>query len=298
MGEQILQRRLVWALVRRQHGVVTRAQLRAFGYSDKAIDHRIRTGRLHPVHGGVYAVGRRDLSQLGEWMAAVLACGRGAALSGPSAAANWGVQPIRPGAVHVSIPADRSVERPGIRVHRERHLDATTHRGIPTTTPLATLIALAMTETVDRLEAAINEADKLGLIDPETLRARLDQTPRRSGVGVLKQTLDIRTFTLTDSELERRFRPIARRAGLPKPVTRERVNGHRVDFWWPELGLVVETDGLTYHRTPAQQAADRLRDQTHTAAGLTPLRFTRAQVRFHPDHVEGVLRAVAERLAR
>ena len=52
------------------------------------------------------------------------------------------------------------------------------------------------------------------------------------------------------------------------PLTRVRVNGYEVDFYWPDLGLVVETDGLAYHRTPAQQAADRVRDQAHTAAGL------------------------------
>jgi very-short-patch-repair endonuclease len=74
------------------------------------------------------------------------------------------------------------------------------------------------------------------------------------------------------------------------------VNGFRVDFYWPELGLVVETDGLTYHRTPAQQAEDRRRDQAHTAAGLTVLRFTHAQVRYEPGYVEQVLRAVARRL--
>jgi len=69
-------------------------------------------------------------------------------------------------------------------------------------------------------------------------------------------------------------------------------------FFWPELGLVVETDGLRYHRTPAQQARDRIRDQTHAAAGLTPLRFTNAQVAYEPDHVEATLIAVARRLSR
>ena len=98
------------------------------------------------------------------------------------------------------------------------------------------------------------------------------------GAAHLRSTLDHRTFTLTDSQLERRFLPLARKADLPLPETQQWVNGFKVDFYWPDLGLVVETDGLTYHRTPAQQAADRLRDQTHTAAGLTPLRFTRAQV--------------------
>ncbi len=48
------------------------------------------------------------------------------------------------------------------------------------------------------------------------------------------------------------------------PLTGRRVNGFKVDFWWPELRLVVETDGLRYHRTAAQQTRDRLRDQAHS----------------------------------
>jgi very-short-patch-repair endonuclease len=74
------------------------------------------------------------------------------------------------------------------------------------------------------------------------------------------------------------------------------VCGFRVDFFWPKLGLVVETDGLRYHRTAASQARDRIRDQTFTAAGLTPLRFTRAQVRYEPAHVQSTLAATAARL--
>jgi very-short-patch-repair endonuclease len=74
------------------------------------------------------------------------------------------------------------------------------------------------------------------------------------------------------------------------------VNGFRVDFYWPELGLLVETDGLRYHRTPAQQARDRLRDQAHVAAGLTPLRFSHAQVRYEPRHVSTTLTVVTRRL--
>jgi very-short-patch-repair endonuclease len=109
--------------------------------------------------------------------------------------------------------------------------------------------------------------------------------------------LDRRTFTLTDSQLERRLLPLARRAGLPRPRTGVLVNGFKVDFFWPHIGLIVETDGLRYHRTPAQQLRDRLRDQAHTAAGLTTLRFTHAQVAFDACHVQDTLSTVAERLA-
>jgi very-short-patch-repair endonuclease len=109
--------------------------------------------------------------------------------------------------------------------------------------------------------------------------------------------LDRATFALTDSELERFFLPVAARSGLPRPRTQRQVNGFRVDFFWPDLGLVVETGGLRYHRTAEQQFQDRVRDQTHAAAGLTPLRFTHWQVRYEPDGVERTLRTVGCRLA-
>jgi hypothetical protein len=174
----------------------------------------------------------------------------------------------------------------------------TRHRGIPVTTPVCTLVDIAPRLSRTQLEAAISEADKRDLIDPERLRAKLEDLGGFPGVGLLRQTLDRRSFALTDSELERRFLPIAVAAGLPLPQTGRKVNGFKVDFFWPDLGLVVETDGLRYHRTPTQQARDRLRDQTHIAAGLAPLRFTHSQVRFEPDHVQATLTAVAGRLLR
>jgi very-short-patch-repair endonuclease len=142
----------------------------------------------------------------------------------------------------------------------------------------------------------VNEADVRGLCDPDALRAALEMLPRRGGKATLRTLLDRRTFRLTRSRLERLFLPIAERAGLPRPLTRQHVNGFEVDFSWPELGLVVETDGLRYHRTPQQQARDRLRDQAHAAAGLTCLRFTHDQVAYEPARVEATLSAVGRRL--
>lgn len=147
------------------------------------------------------------------------------------------------------------------------------------------------------LERAINAADQLELIDPEALRDALGRYRGQRGVARLRELLDKRTFRLTDSELERRFLRIVAEAGLPMPETGPHLNGFKVDFFWPDRGLVVETDGLRYHRTPAQQARDRLRDQAHTTAGMTPLRFTHAQVRFEAGYVRSTLLAVANKLA-
>jgi very-short-patch-repair endonuclease len=297
MGYQI-EHRSVWALVRRQHGVVSRAQLLELGLRGHAIKHRLANGRLHLLYRGVYAVGRPEVTREGRWMAAVLACGPHAALSDEPAGIAWGIRPDRPVPIEISIPLSLTRKRPGIVIHRRRGLaaDVTRLRGIPITTPLRTLIDLATRLSTKELEAAVNEADKLDLIGPDSLRRAVDERTGRAGTAPLRQLLDRTTFVLTDSELERAFLPIAARAGLPKPVSQRWLNGGRVDFYWPELGLVVETDGLRYHRTPAQQARDRRRDQANTAAGLTPLRFTHSQIRWEAGHVERTLRAVAARL--
>ena len=304
MGDQNQQSRKatgVWALAASQHGVVTRRQLLELGLSAKAIKHRLARGRLHPVHQGVYAVGRPELTQKARWMAAVLACGPGAALSDESAAAPYGIREVRARrGIEVTVPPNQIRARPGIIVHRRTLLPA--HVGefdrIPVTSPAQTLVHLAGRLRFGQLEAAVNEADKLRLVDPETLRAALDQLPREVGIAPLRAMLDRHTFVLTRSELERRFLPLVRRAGLPLPLTGQCVNGFEVDFHWPNLGLVVETDGLRYHRTPAQQVRDRLRDQQHTAAGLTPLRFTHWQVAREASYVVATLKAVGRRLRK
>src|SRR6476620_1906970 len=82
----------VWALARRQHGSVTGEQLHAAGFTRSAIAHRMRTGRLWRVYPRVFAVGRSELSREGSWLAAVLACGVGPALSHLSAAGLWRIR--------------------------------------------------------------------------------------------------------------------------------------------------------------------------------------------------------------
>jgi very-short-patch-repair endonuclease len=288
-------------LARRQHDVLTRQQLLHLGFSRREIERRIESGRLHRVRQGIYAVGRPSLTQHGRWMAAVLACGEGAVLSHSSAAALWRVGTEQRGLVEISLPRSSRRRRPGIRIHRRPSLnlqrDMTTEHGIPVTTPIQTLIDMSLRLDRPSVERMINEADKYNLTHPPQLREALDARAGEPGVAKLRHILDRRTFRLTKEELERLFLPLARKADLPVPLTGQFVNGFEVDFYWPDLGLVVETDGLRYHRTPAEQARDRLRDQAHTAAGLTQLRFTHEQVRYEPAYVTRILAQTASRLA-
>ncbi|HVY95632.1 MAG TPA: DUF559 domain-containing protein [Solirubrobacterales bacterium] len=204
-----------------------------------------------------------------------------------------------PGQIDVSVLGRFDSTRDGLKVRSRPSLtpaDLVKHEGIPVTSVVQTLVDLATELPDGPLERSVNDADKHDLIDPEALRAALTERVGEPGVKRLTLLLDKRTFRLSDDELERLFRPIATAAGAPVEETKAWVNELEVDFHWPSLGLVVETDGLRYHRTPSAQARDRLRDQTHTAAGLTQLRFTHWQVAHEAAHVRSILSRTARRL--
>ena len=236
-------------------------------------------------------------------MAAVLRGGPGAVLSHESAAALWRIED-RQGLITISLPSPRTCSDPSLVAHSVglEPSDLSRRWGIPVTSPARTLIDLAASlgtgrplpgRGAARLEAAVSAADRLGLIDTERLRDEVESRPGLRGVPSLRGLLDRRTFHLTDSELERRFLPLARRAGLAAPETQVEVGGYRVDFLWREFGLVVETDGLTYHRTASQQERDARRDQAHAAVGLQTLRFSHSQVTHDPGSVVTALAKVA-----
>src|SRR3954452_14596563 len=264
--------RSAWDLARIQHGVITRIQLLRLGFTRSALRHRIATGRLREVYPGVYAVGQLALTQEGEWMAAVLACGETAALSHDSAAALWRITRADGDAIHVSVLGQRR-PRNGIVVHRRRELDPVRRDGIRVTTPAQTLLDLG---APPQLEQAIGEATLRRLVTLRSLRTAATKAGR-SGAA-LRAVIAKATFRVTQSELERAFLRLVAHAGLPLPESQKRFGKTRVDFYWPEIGLVVETDGSRFHASARQQGEDRRRDQAHIRAGRTPLRVRHWQV--------------------
>jgi very-short-patch-repair endonuclease len=229
-------------------------------------------------------------------MAAVLASGDDAVLSHGSAAALWGIG-HEWHLIEISVRHRYWSRLTGVKGRGRPSLpdqDVTSHRGIPVTTVARTILDQAATPISDAsLERLVNEADVAKAVDFDfrALRRYCDLRAGEPGVRRLRHLLDPETFRLSDSELERLFRPLAITAGLPQPLTKTIVNGYEVDFYWPDLGLVVEADSLRYHRNAIKQSRDLRRDQVHTAAGLTTLRFTHWQVAREPGHVEAILAA-------
>lgn len=262
-------------MAERQHGVVATWQLLRLGLTQDDIDYRARIGRLHRIHHGVYAVGYRTLTPKGHRMAAVLAYGPEAVLSHQTAAAQWGIgQPTAK--FHVTTPTSRR-SRPKIRAHRAvlHPEDITVRDGIPVTSVARTVLDLAATLNHDRLTHLIEEADRKELIDLRALDRAVARRPRAAGIRRLKAVLAVyRAPADTRSKLERDFRSLITKAGLPEPQFNVVVAGLTVDVYWPQWKLVVELDGEPYHNNPSAYETDRIRDATLQKVDIRVLRVT------------------------
>ena len=278
------------ALGERQHGVVTPVQLVGIGLSDQGINRRVADGRLWRIHKGVYAVGRPTLTLHGRFIAAVLSCGPGAALSHVAAGVLLGVLDERGARIDVTVPRGGQRRRRGaVIIHRAAlsERDVTTKHGIPVTTPARTLIDLADVLPRRQLARALDEAAYLRL-DVSGLQPR----PGRRGSGVLAELLAAHEpgSTRTRSQLEERMLSLCHRFRLPTPEVNATIEGHEADFVWRDERLLAETDGWAAHGTRTAFERDRRRDADLLAAGWRVLRISHERLGREPDWV-------AERMA-
>ncbi len=283
-------------LARRQHGLVAVWQLP--GLSGNAAAVRIRTGRLHRLHRGVYAVGHDSLTQEGRWLAAVLACGPGAALSHASATALWQLRPRRSGPADVTVARRGRRSPSGIRVHSVRALEERmTLNAIPVTTVERTLLDYAETARPQELRLAIEQADRLDRFDLTALNELIERSPGRRGVRPLRAVLAAmhgHATPDTRSELENRMLAFCRAHGIPEPLTNVLVHGELVDCYWPAARLVVELDSWRFHKSRAEFERDRRRDAKLTARGERVIRLTDRRLAGEPAVVAAEIRQAAQ----
>jgi len=279
--------------------VVSIRQLeRKLGYSRKAVQRDVSSGRLHPLHRGVYAVGHRRTSPHGSCLAAVLACGPEALLSHCSAAWLWGISRRGPAPLNVTSPVPRRARLP-IRLHHSRILtaaDRTLVEGIPVTALPRTLLDCAAESRFAALQRMLERSEELKLFDLAPVEELLERSGGHAGWGRLRRAIALyEPAPFTRSEFERRFLEAVLRAGLPRPAVNYAEAGFELDVYWPEHRFAVELDTYATHGTNAAFERDHLRDETLLLAGIGTLRIT--DVRFYREP-KAVLTRVATLLAR
>ncbi len=215
-------------------------------------------------------------------MAAVLACGPGAALSHLAAGALWEMGPRWPPTLDVTVTTNRRPE--GIRLHRSPTLtdqDLTTHFGIPVTSPARTVLDLAELLDGASLARAVNESRLQEWLRLGDLAAILDRSPGRA-------TARLRPFVQhadgpTRSTFENAFLAFTERYGLPRPEVNQRIAGYEVDMLWRDQRLIVELDSRTHHDGDGPFERDRDRDADLLAAGFRVVRVTWRRLTHEPE---------------
>jgi hypothetical protein len=294
--------RVIADLAGRQHGVVALWQLRRLGVGADAVKLRLRTGRLHRLYRGVYAVGHGAIGPSGHRVAAVLACGAGALLARRSALAAWGIRPTGRSRHDVLVPVGSQRSPAGIDVIRTRVLhpdDVAELDGIPLTSVARALVDFAAIARPEQVQRAVHEAEVLRLLDVRAVEAALDRARGRKGTHHLRAAIAQPSAGPTRRELEYRFLALCRRHGIEVPALNAWVSTSEglleVDALWPAQRVTVEVDGAATHLTRRAFERDRRRDAALAAERYTVLRFTWDRVADDEAGVVAVLRRVLER---
>lgn len=286
-------------IARRQHGVVSRSQLKS-ELSEVTIDRWIRSGRLHRIYLGVYALGHDAITRRGRWMGAVLASGEGAVLSHQSAAALWGIWGSGAGETHVTVPRKTRSQR-----YIRRHFsvlpddERTVVDGIPVTPAARAVLDLAAAKGAAAAESALREMEYLGIYGPVSLPVLLERHPRHKGTPIVRvclERLDDDPGGRIRSHLEELFLPFLDANKIPRPRLNAWVDlgddRFQVDCLWPDARLIGELDGFKSHGTKRAFRKDRRRDRRLGARGYHVVRITEDQISDEPLDIAADLKAL------
>lgn len=264
------------ARVRGQFGLITWKQCRQAKLTERAVRWRLSSGRWVRLHPGVYLTepGRNDWEVTA--MAALLACGSGAALSHQSAAYAWGLQRGPGEQLRVIVPASRNVVAPdGVSLVRSRSAcDRTDESAWPhRTTVEHTLLDLAQESSVDDAVGRLARAFQQGRTTEGLVLKALSSRPRQRHRRLLLEVLS----TLDDgveSPAELRWvRDVEEAHGLPVALRQVPTgDGGRRDLVYEEFGLIVEVDGRLGHEGWDGRRRDGRRDRSAAASGRLTVR--------------------------
>jgi hypothetical protein len=289
------------AIAQRSHGIVGLAELRGVGISQQTISVWARTGRLHRVHEGVFSVIPLAMMSIeGRWMAAVTACGPGAALSHECAAQlTWLISRERRVGLHVTVPNRSRRRPPRIVIHRPRSLDArdiTRRQGIPVTTIERTIWDLAFSRPEPVVRDAYELADGNDRLNHDRLWTLLKDHPNRQGSRLIRDLLAESSIPLVAIRgwLEGLLLRICSHHSLPNPAVNAPLLGYQADFLWESARFVVEADGED-HLKRTQRDKDNARDIVLQRAGYLVRRYSSRDMKREPQVAAEVLEILRKR---
>jgi hypothetical protein len=292
------------ALAARQHGIISTAELRRFGLSEKAIRCRVESGVLELLFVGVFRVAGSPRTWEQRLMAAVRWGGEDAVASFRSAAALLGFDGFGPGPLEIST-LKQNRKGLGFKVHRTLVEPAftTTKLGIPVTNAFRTLQDVVTVVSDERGNQIFDELLRKGLASMESLRNYVDreECAGHRGVGVLRRMVEQRSpdYQPSASEFQALVGRLLTGAGIAfiEEYVVTDAEGRfvgRADFKLLDCPVVVEAEGRKDHTSKVDFDADLKRRNGFTAAGLAMVHVTWNMAKNHAEEFLDEVRRVRE----
>jgi very-short-patch-repair endonuclease len=293
----------VLALTENQGGIASRRQLYGLGVTRGALRAHLRARRWRTVTSQTIAVHNGIVGRRGRMWAAVLEGGPRAHLDGTAALVASGLERFTVDLIRVSVPRGvPSRHGPGFEIRATRwwQSDDRATGGIPRTRPAIAAVRGALWARTDREASYILTAVvQQGLARPEALGTellRIKRHRRRLFLHVVVNDLLDGGRALGELDVSRELRA----RGLPAPqrqvLRKDKRGRYYLDFYWPDLGVVVEVDGI-HHTWATNIVGDALRQNALALTGDTVLRLPLLGYRLAPDQffeqIESALTAAA-----
>ena len=267
------------------HGIISRAEAKDNGLSDRQIAHRLSIGRWARLAPGVF----RLVASPDTWKGAV----RGAALSVHGLASHGTAATVHRidgwDQTRIEVVVDqtrRPKPRPGVTIHRSTQMtlaDPCEVDGVPVTGLARTVLDVASNVGRKRLEWTVDAVVRDGRLDWSDLYAiwARSSAKGRDGCGRLHALLEERygEKVLPDSKFNRLVGQLLDDAGIGGFVYEYEIfDGDRLiaraDIAFPEQTVAIECDSKKWHLSGQSFEADRRRQNRATISGWTVLQFT------------------------
>ncbi len=264
-----------------QGGLLTTLDVAELAGGGMNLRREVRAGHWRLVLPGVVVAAGTPVDRELLTRAAVLWLPPYGALSHASAARCWGNHVPNDAGVWVTVPWEAPQRsRSGVTVVRTRHLPARwrTGRELRWTPADRTIVDLAQVVGAWELDAALLSAVRRGVSSAVEVDRAAMGLHGRAGLQLLRRTTS-RWTAERESQLEDLLDADVRSVysgEVKRQVTVPDAAGRpvaRLDIAAPELRLAFEADGLLFHSTDAQLAADQRRDRALLARGWTVVRF-------------------------
>jgi hypothetical protein len=271
-------------LSRRQHGLLTGAQLAQLGWRPEQIRHAVRTGRLERVRRGVFRAAGAPRSREQAWLAAALAC-RGVVLSHRTAAAAWSLRFLPPPEGVDLLRVGSRPQLDGVHGHETEMLPdshVTKHLGLPITTPARTIVDCCGLPSPRQLRSCINDAMRRQLTSLPRLARTVEEVPSSGRRAIVPMVEYLRTriagYDPGDSDPEVDLVELLVAAGHPRPEQQIRVVAEGrtmyVDVGWADLRTGFEYDSVEFHEHRFHEDRERLRRLKRAGWDIWPITST------------------------